>query len=145
MMFTWSFGLRLREFIVLSAVVTLVLGLMGCGPNKPLEGQLLGVVTYQGQPVTNMEVVFEMPSEGIGVATLTDTEGKFIVANLLPVGTYRVAVRPPDEVPPPPDAKTPQKKKERPRLPQKSLQTTTSGLTITVVEGENDVKLELKD
>lgn len=65
-----------------------VLLLTGCGAST---GTVQGTVTYQNQPVENGEVRFE-PVNGRGsVEGGAITNGKFMVANLLP-GKYKVTV-----------------------------------------------------
>lgn len=85
-----------RPFIFLSLIF---LSLLGCGgpPAKPM-GTAQGKVTWQGNPVTGGSVVFSNPQLGISTVAPLEADGSFTIKTFegagLPVGTYKVAIRP---------------------------------------------------
>jgi hypothetical protein len=122
-------------------VATLVaLGLVGCGSKRP-EGTLAGAVTYKGQPVTKGEVQF-YSTLGAGATAPLDSSGRFTVDGLMPVGEYQVCVVP-EILHPNPNA--PKQVTKSADIPKKARDLRTSGLSIQLTEGKNDVVLELKD
>ncbi|MCZ2343650.1 MAG: carboxypeptidase-like regulatory domain-containing protein [Bacteroidales bacterium] len=126
-----------------SIICTLLLGTFGCGSGGPTQGNLQGVVTHNGQPLSNAQVELEMPGQGIGVLAVTNIEGKFVIEGPVRVGTYKAAIGPAIDAPPEPG--TTPKKNAFPKIPKKYQQTSTTDLSVTVTEGENNVTLELKD
>lgn len=131
-----------RGFCII--VLTILTTLSGCSLNAPPEGKgdVQGSVTYKGEPVRNAQVELYAAEIGSGALVETDSEGKFTVSAPILVGTYKVAVGP---IPPGQGEMPDPNKKMSPDLPKKLRDVQTSGLTVTVVEGENDVKLELVD
>lgn len=122
----------------LSALVTL--GLAGCGSKRP-EGTLTGLVTYKGQPVTKGEVQL-YSTLGAGATAPLDGSGRFTVDGLMPAGDYQVCVVP-EILHPNPNA--PKQVTKSADIPKKARDLRTSGLSIQLKEGKNDVVLELKD
>lgn len=133
---------RCRILAGMSALA-LTFGVLGCGAGKPPEGIVKGAVTYNGKPLADVQVEMEQPGAGIGALATTDAEGKFTVEGQIRTGSYKVTIGPKAEAPPEPGV-TP-KKIAFPPIPKKYRQMATTDLSMTVVEGENDVKLELKD
>ena len=104
-------------------LVGAMLTLSGC--NKEFKRTLyptVGAVTFQGQPVIGGQVIFDCPAEGVTLAVLTDSNGKYVTKMAdgegLPAGEYTVSVkvyRPPPQgpggtgykAPPPPEGTPP--------------------------------------
>ena len=125
--------------MLFSALVTL--GVAGCSSKRP-EGTLAGVVTYKGQPVTKGEVQF-YSTQGAGATAQLDGSGRFTVDGLMPVGDYQVCVIP--EILHPNLNAPKVVAKSSADIPKKARDLRTSGLSIQLKEGKNDVVLELKD
>lgn len=123
-----------------AAALALLLAAAGCG-GKP-TGELAGAVTYRGKPVTNGEVHL-LSKGGVGALARLDGDGKFAVPAPLDAGTYAVAVKPPAAEPGPPGAAV--KKAPPLPIPARARDLGTSGLTVEVKPGKNDVAVELKD
>lgn len=75
--------------------------LAGCG-RGPAMGQVDGLVTYNGQPVTNGTVLFVPESPGPGAQGTLDERGKFKLTTYEPgdgalAGPHRVAIVPPTD------------------------------------------------
>ena len=117
-----------------------VAGLSGCGSQRP-EGTLSGQVTYHGKPVNDGEVQFYC-SEGFGATAQLDAAGRFTVDGLMPVGTYDVCVLP---RPAHPNLEGPREIVKPPEVPRKARDLRTSGVSVQLKAGKNDVILELKD
>lgn len=132
----------ISSFAILSCIVFL-----GCSRNtEGPKGKLAGKVTLDGKAITQLSLQFENKDAGVDLTTPVDADGNFEVKNYkgagLPVGTYRIAVIPggmissPDEIPL-------AGKKHKPvppgpkGIPEKYLQTGTSGLTVEIKEGDN--------
>ena len=117
------------------------LALPGCA--DPEEGTIKGNITYKGSPVTNGDVCLQNASKGIGLMIPINLEGEIQSITAVPIGEYEVSVTP--AMGPPPDingkAKAPMQK---PFLPEKYKGFSTSGLSITVRKGLNEVSLKLE-
>ena len=121
---------------------------VGC--NRPVvveRGMVQGQVTFAGKPVTNATIRFENANGGVSLNADLGPDARYQVKTHqgagLPPGTYQVAVVPrvepvSGEVPfvgvAPPDSTPPQ---EFPDIPPKYRDVKTSGLTVTVSNGEN--------
>ena len=128
--------------IILLALPALALLAAGCGAHKP-AGTVAGQVLYRGKPVPAGGVNLYSAERGAGAIAYLNAAGQFTVDAPLEVGTYAVHVSPP----PAPDPVPGQPPPRRPAvpLPRRSLDPKTSGLTVDVKQGTNDVKLELTD
>lgn len=117
----------------------------GCAPQVP-RGTVAGTVTFQGKPVTHGTILFEDPSAGIAITAELGPDGSYVVETYeaagLPVGTYQVAVTPHsyavvEDFPLAGAAPPPSSENESVTIPSKFHSTATSGLSVTVKEGEN--------
>ena len=128
-----------------SLLLPLCLAAAGCERPATL-GKVHGKVTHQGQPVTAGTVVFRS-DRGVNMNAPIDAEGQYRVSMAkgvgLPPGEYRVAVAPPLLDLPIGAIKAPPKPPEYPQLPKKFRQPDTSGLVLTVKEGDNEFNIEL--
>ena len=117
--------------------------LLSCGctkqPTGPVRYESGGIVTYQGKPVPDAQVVFYGP--GVSRGAITGPDGRFDVkagtGSGLPAGEYELVVRPA------PGGDLDIINFDRPDIPKKYWQKETSDLKKEVVEGVNDLQLEL--
>lgn len=134
----------------------------GCGSDHldlgPL-GQVRGVVTHEGEPVTDGFITFNCRESGQVASSNLDSDGSFQMRlgkkAGLPVGQYRVSIRPPlhtNASKPAGKGKAPSRTKNptydpdfRPDIPVKYRFETKSGLTAKVVEGNNQFAFDLQD
>ena len=129
----------------LMCVVTLISAgsLLLCGCNKkptgPVRHESGGIVLFKGKPVPKAQVVFFGP--GISRGAITGEDGRFEVkagsGNGLPAGDYEISVRPA------PGGDTEIINFDRPDIPKKYWSKETSGLKESIVDGKNELKLEL--
>jgi len=114
--------------------------LSGCGSGE-VRGRVAGKVTFQGQPVSEGIVVFANDQQGVHMTADLKSDGSYQILTAkgagLPLGTYAVSV-----CPPLPNVVTgvfgkPPVKKPYPNIPAKYRSPKTSGLTLTVAQGEN--------
>ncbi|MSR50982.1 MAG: hypothetical protein EXS07_13165 [Gemmataceae bacterium] len=126
-----------------SGVLFILVGLALPGCAYPEEGIIKGNITFKGSPVTNGDVCLQNVSKGIGLMIPITLEGKFQSITAVPIGEYEISVTP--AMGPPPDingkAKAPMQKSF---LPEKYKSFSTSGLSITVAKGLNEVSLKLE-
>jgi len=136
---------RFGQFLVALPFLAAVLALAGgCGPAPKVKGKVAGSVVYKGKAVTDGEVTF-LSKDGTGGTTKIEDSGNFAFTTPLEVGTYKVSVgpKPPGQEGPPGAGKVP---KAAPSVvPQKYRELATTDLSVTVAEGENNFKIELKD
>ena len=118
-------------FIVLLACVSWSIG---CGPAEPPSGSVSGKVIYNSKPLTSGVVTLINEKSGIGASVKIDSSGGYHIQTIR-TGEYAVAVH---SVPPPPGGKF-----VKLDIPEKYQDLQTSGLSVTVEEGENTADLEL--
>ena len=67
-----------RLFVLVGVVGCLLcLASLGCGPGGPAAGDVTGVVTLDGKPLTNSLVTFSPEAGGPASTGKTDAEGKY--------------------------------------------------------------------
>ena len=119
-------------------------------------GQGDGVVRLDGKPLTEEATVTFLAAEGYSATGRVDGEGNFRLkyngSNDLPVGKYNVAVMPsaPVEVENADpasffndDGSTKIIERKASAIPEKYHQPGSSGISITIVEGSNELKIDL--
>lgn len=112
----------------------------GCGGGKS-AGSVAGTVTYNGGPVTAGSLNLISVSGAAALARIGDG-GAFKIDGELAPGEYKAYVTPPLPEPQPPGAKAaPPKKFE---VPPRFQDPATSGTTVTVKPGTNDLKVEFR-
>ena len=130
-------------------VLTIVIPCPACKPSAPPRGDLAGKVTYHGQPVEEGSIAFYDPQSGKGAQATIGPGGAYQVETQeggLLLGAYRVFIMPPliweasDGGSPPV-----QVLKEAPNIPEKYRSEHTSGLEVTVREGDNTYNVDLRD
>jgi len=123
-------------------------GWPGCGDAGPPRAHVNGKVTYRGAAVQEGSITFRSPQSGHGAQAKIGPDGAYHVETAeggLLQGTYRVFITPPLVVEH--EARTPPVKVERDvkNIPKKYRREQTSGLEITVHEGENVYDVDMKD
>ncbi|MCA9116963.1 MAG: carboxypeptidase regulatory-like domain-containing protein [Planctomycetaceae bacterium] len=144
----------MQKKLILSQMLFLGLFLTGCGkdmtPDRGPDGTVSGQVTFGNQPVSEGTVNFYSSTEGYIAHATIGSDGKYQLNPGTPVGEYQVTVTPPEVAPPVvmvednPDAvAAAPEAKEYPNIPEKYRKTDTSGLQLTIAEGENtfDIKM----
>jgi hypothetical protein len=113
----------------------------------PQQGEVFGTVTAGGKPLVAGMVVFSDASRGIHISAPIQPDGRFVLHTAwgagLPLGGYRVSVSGPMGQPAMPGA-PPSPPLPRVAIPAKYLRPETSGLSLTVAEGDNpfDIAME---
>lgn len=134
--------LSLRNSLLLAALVLA----SGCHHGEKL-GRVFGHVTCDSKPITSGILVFSNPDAGVHMTAELKPDGTYELQTAngfgLPLGTYQVAINPP--VGPPPEAgAAATAAPPAPKIPRKYLDFATSGLTLTVGEGENPFDIDMK-
>lgn len=117
----------------------LALMLTGCGSSKP-TGTVSGKVTFQGEPITEGEVLLVSDDKTNGGTAKLDSSGTFKISQPVPVGNYTVCVTPPplEMADDPSQVQPPQSK-----IPDRYYSELTSDLKREIKEGENMLEIEL--
>jgi hypothetical protein len=106
-------------------------------------GGVSGKVTYKGAPVTAGSISLHMASKGVAQDAKLDGSGTFVMVQPLPAGTYDVSY-----VPPTPEPTDPAKGPPRPLtsiVPKRYNDPKTSGISVEVKGGTNEIPIEFKD
>jgi len=104
------------------------------------SGGVSGTITFKGKPVQEGTVFFEDSSKGLGGKAPISPPGAFKSTMDLPQGKYKVTVLPL----PPKDASGQSLASEAADIPRKYHNAKTSGLTIDISPGANNLKIELE-
>jgi hypothetical protein len=120
---------------------------LGCGRGETL-GTVHGKVTLQGKPVTAGIVVFSSKEKGVHMTASLQPDGGYELQMArgfgLPLGTYQIAINPPIFEAPMPGKPDPQPKApSQSNIPLKYYRFETSGLSLTVVDGDNPFDIDL--
>jgi hypothetical protein len=130
-----------------SAVLFLVLCLSGCADKGPKLSPVSGRVTFQGKPVSSGLVRFSNPPAGVDILAGLMPDGTYSVrmakGSGLPEGVYAVAVMPP-RANTPVGMMVPQRPPDRPDIPLKYQNPSTSGLTLAVKTEKTTLDIDLK-
>jgi hypothetical protein len=135
---------RPRGTALLGPLLAASLCLPGCRGGPPL-GRVTGKVTFEGKPVGEGRVTFQNSGTGAGGEALLTPEGTFTLPNPLPVGDYQVTVMP-LVVRQKADPRGPVVGVEKPApdIPEKYRSLGSTPLKATLVEGPNEVSLDMK-
>jgi hypothetical protein len=125
-----------------------LLCVVGCGSKSDVEmGQVEGIVTLDGKPVTSGKVLFQ-PQAGRGGSGAIQSDGTFVIgtygeADGAVIGEHKVAVVafPPGRVTG--QAPSGQSKPIKPLVPERYLAAGTSELTFEVKPGDNHAEFKL--
>lgn len=116
--------------------------MVGCG-SEP-SGTVTGKVTYKGTPVTSGSISFLMKGKGIAQDAKLDALGAFAMAETLPVGMYHIVYVPP--TPEPQDPSKPRKAETvAVAVPPKFRDINTSGISVEISNGKNEIPIEFKN
>jgi hypothetical protein len=127
-------------------------GLLGCGASSTGPGlpagpvaTVKGTLQYQGKPITQGLLQLES-GNGYTVSSVVGTDGSFELqgphGKTIPAGAYQVGVSPPRPEVKPGDLNSPVVKIEG--LPEKFYSPRSSGVTVEIREGAQDLRIELK-
>ena len=133
------------RFLLFASLVS-SLALSGCSSEDEIRGRISGKVTSQGEPVPEGLVLFHCHDTGINMnATIKDGAYEVIRAKGagLPLGDYWVRVCPPNVLFGGPESVKEFKEKYK-NIPEKYRNFETSGLTVTIIDGDNpyDIAME---
>ena len=139
-------------------VLALCCFIAGCDSGRPMTAPVFGTLTLDGNPIAGAVVTFVPVAGGRPAQGESDAEGRFKLSTFgadasdgAAIGEHRVSVtkvqpsndrnqRRPYDPPDPND--------RRPQIvwlvPQRFSNTSTSGLSSTVVSGTNEVRFDLK-
>jgi hypothetical protein len=112
----------------------------GCGSGHPV-GEVAGVVTCNGEPVTTGTVNFYAPEKGLGDSAPLDASGKFKFTRPLDVGTYKVYIQPPPPQQLPPGS--PLQPMVKLNIPQTYQDAAATPLSKEVKTGKNEFPIDL--
>ena len=134
--------------ILIAALTLSGLSLTGCGRQGDIFGRVHGKVTFQGTALCEGLVKFKDPQKGIYMTAKLGPDGSYAVemaqGSGLPVGTYLVSVGPPHYLIPLGREAAPSPTPETfPDIPEKYRRCETSGLTVTVKEGDNRFDIDM--
>lgn len=137
-----TFPVATRYVRLSSALVLLAcaLALSGCHRAEP-RYRVSGNVTLLGQPFSKGLVLFRNMEKEVHATALVNDDGTYAAKTLkgegLPVGTYEVCVAPPKTLGFGGDVVDLPKARPGSNIPPKYRDPKTSGLTLTVTEGDN--------
>jgi hypothetical protein len=143
-----AISLKTSNWLVFALVAIVFLG-CGGGRRETL-GKVSGRVTLRSAPAYPSVVIFVNQQQGIHTTAIVGEDGQYSVklarGDGLPLGTYQVAVTPgPGKAPsftPGPPIRVDSSK--YPKIPKTYQDPKTSGLTLTVKEGDNPFNIEMK-
>lgn len=134
-----------RIRIIVPLLVASLAAFGGCKPAEKL-GRIGGTVTFQGRPVCNGVVLFSCIDKGVNMTAQLQADGTYEIIMAkgagLPLGDYKVCVSPPPEFHPIGQAAPPPK--QYPDIPLKYRNYGTSGLTVTIADGENTFDIDMR-
>lgn len=131
----------MKRLLGATAASTLAVMAVGCGVGGKSAGTVRGTVTYKGGPVHVGSLNLISVTGAAALAKIGDG-GAFKVDGELPAGDYKVYVSPPEAEPQAPGSKSATPKKFE--VPAKYQDPATSGVTVTVKSGANDVKVDFR-
>ena len=113
----------------------------GCGAAEKPTGVVAGTVTVKGTPVHTGSLNL-LSKTGAAAQARIDDGGAFKVGGELEAGEYRAYVSPPVPEPQAPGTRVTAPKKFE--VPAKFQDPATSGVTVTVKTGTNDLTVDFK-
>ena len=152
----------ISRFLVVLALCSCLVTLVGCDGASGPSGTVSGKVTYNDSPVAaGCRVTFAHDETSKAATGEVGGDGSYSLKMAgesgIPVGSYKITVSPPAVAGPSPDdpeayaaaMEKPDGAAEetdgKPSFPDKYLMATTTDLTFTVKEGDNTANLEMKD
>ena len=146
------FVLRDRSvFLATSLFLFCSASIVGCGPSNPDTGNVTGVVTYNGSPLSGVSVNFT-PDSGRPANGKTDASGRYVLSTFgvddgAMIGSHRVHIAAASDTPPPmPGTEEAENAAEQKApFPEKYASTSTTDLTAQVESGDNEINFDLTD
>jgi hypothetical protein len=133
---------------LLAAAALGALGGIGCGGSGPALGKVSGKVSFQGKPLTEGTITFASQEKGPTITAKIGPDGAYRVKTAkgegLPPGRYEAWISPPVVELPVGMVKEMPKPREYPEIPAKYRQARTSGLTLTVEQGDNTLDVDMQ-
>ena len=140
-------GSAWQKRLLLCVAVSLLCFHTGCRQGEVL-GEVTGSLTYQGKPVAGAIVIFRNEAKGVHMTTTVDDAGEFRVSMAkgygLPLGEYQVFVSAPVQDAPIGPAVAPPLAYDLSQIPKKYRSPETSGVLLTVNEGENRLEIAMQ-
>jgi hypothetical protein len=122
------------------AATALASQLWGCGPAEEPRYEVHGTVRFQGQPIREGRVTLSNAAQGVHLNANVSPDGRYEVKTYrgkgLPTGEYVVSIQPPVREDPPVGDPWP-------FIPMKYRNPATSGLKLTVAEGDNPFDVDM--
>lgn len=133
--------------LVIPSMLAAMIGCSGSPDSgRDLPGKIKGVVTYKGAPVKNAAISFVGSSQQGAFGGPLGEDGSYKVPEAA-VGDFQIAILPIN--PQTTMTMTPGGKiaapPERADIPKKYRDTKTSGLTLNVVDGDNEFSVDMVD
>ena len=119
--------------------------LCGCGSDEEPTGSVRGIVSYNGNLLTEGLVNLYSDSKSVVGTAELDSAGTFKFENAIAAGNYRIYITPPPPPAPPEPGQPAIKIPEPQKIPQKYRSADKTDLKITIKEGDNDIPLQLTD
>ncbi len=153
----------MRWFLAFALVTTLCAVNLGCGKGGGPMGKVTGTVTYQGEPIPEGRIIFEVPGARSAYGTILNGEITEVTTHNpgdgVPVGTAKIAVfadKPGGQDSSPATSPGDDPGTLAPMgdsymgvgaalVPPKFNDPSTSGLTAEISKGTNSLALELVD
>ena len=129
------------RLLIACAVTALAPLLWGCGPAEEPRYEVHGTVRFQGQPIREGRIALSNAARGVHLNANVNPDGTYEVKTYrgkgIPAGDYVVSILPPVlDAPPVGDP--------WPFIPTKYRDPATSGLKLTVTEGDNPFDVDMK-
>lgn len=156
--------IALRRLGAVAALLVLSAGVGGCGnSDHPDVAPVYGLVTYQGDPVKGATVTFRPKEGGKPATAVTDEQGRYRLSTFgdqdgAIIGEHSATVllfesQEADSAPMSMEEAAEATKQGKPaaakaaksKLPARYSRPDSSGLTYSVVSGDNEFDIELKD
>ena len=132
--------------LILGTVLFVGWGCEGGGTTGPVKATISGKVTFGGEAVSEGVVSFEAPTSGH--ASECELSGSGTYSATIPVGSYRVAIRPlmvevEAQADPDTEPSSTKEYKDAPNIPERYRSFESSGLTAQVEEGGSTVDFDM--
>jgi len=125
--------------LALATLVSVPLLALGCGPSRPAQHPVTGIVTWRGKALETGTVMF-VPEEGPAATSTIDKSGRYHLN--AKAGNHRVAVV---ALPVPPEGANEMTYTAAPMIPARFGRVETSGLRVNVrPQKDNSIDLALR-
>lgn len=138
---------RVNSALATAVLLLLLVGVSGCSDGRLALGKINGVVTIDGEPLEMGQIVFVTDTRR-AFGTIEDGQivdvTTYQAGDGVAVGNHRVAIRPKvdeAELMKPPSKRSPSKTDVM--VPSKYHKAETSGLSVEIKKGTNELQFEL--